>query len=117
MENGGVGVIRFSRLHGRTSGRRGVCILYLVLAHASNSSSNSIQILTSLTNDLSRVRHHRQTTVFELTNQNVFLSSSASSDLGEVSSEGSVMMDHSVHLQEEGCCEERGQSVYSDGCP
>jgi hypothetical protein len=89
---------------------------YLVLAHASNSPSNTFQILTSLTNDLSRVRQNRQTApVFELTNQNVFLSSSASLGLGDVSSEGSVMMDHSVHLQEEGCCGERGQSVYSDG--
>ena len=69
-----------------------------------------------LTNDLSQVRQKKQTVPgFDLTNQNVFLNSTRSSDLGDVSSESSVMRDHSVHLQDEGCCEEQGQSVYSDG--
>ena len=67
-----------------------------------------------LTNDLSQVRQKKQTVPgFEVTNQNVFLNSTRSSDLGDVSSESSFMRDHSVRLQEEG--EERGQSVYSDG--
>jgi hypothetical protein len=69
-----------------------------------------------LTNDLSQVRQKKQTVPgFELTNQNVFLISTRSSDLGDVSSESSFMRDHSVRLQDEGRCEEQGQSVYSDG--
>jgi hypothetical protein len=95
-----------------------LCVHLVPRPQANNSPLNtdfkSLPMLVPMTSH-KYVRRNKLSPGFEVTNQNLFLNSTRCLDLGDVSSEGSVMVDHSVHLQEEGCCEERGQSVYSDG--